>query len=94
MTALSPGEQVIKIVRDELVEILGKDPAARNLLTARLRLCSWRASKGSGKTTSSGKLANWFKTGGHRPATGFGGRLPSRRTPELKVVAKAVKANV
>jgi len=66
-TALSPGEQVIKIVRDELIETLGRD-------TARLRFASQPPTvvlmaglQGSGKTTTSGKLANWLKNGGHPP---------------------------
>src|SRR5215471_16241052 len=67
MTALHPTEQVVKIVRDELVTILGKD-------TAKIRFSSQPPSivlkaglQGSGKTTTSGKLANWMKKGGHRP---------------------------
>ena len=67
LTALSPGEQVIKIVRDELVEILGKDTARMKFASQPPTVVLMAGLQGSGKTTTSGKLANWFKTGGHRP---------------------------
>ena len=67
MTALSPGEQVIKIVRDELVETLGKDTARVKFASQPPTVVLMAGLQGSGKTTTSGKLANWFKTGGHRP---------------------------
>src|ERR1700735_5858617 len=67
MTALSPGEQVIKIVRDELVETLGKDTARVKFASQPPTIVLMAGLQGSGKTTTSGKLANWFKLGGHRP---------------------------
>ena len=67
LTALSPGEQVIKIVRDELVEILGKDTARVKFASQPPTVVLMAGLQGSGKTTTSGKLANWFKNGGHRP---------------------------
>src|SRR5580693_5366644 len=68
LTALSPGEQVIKIVRDELVETLGKDTARMKFASQPPTVVLMAGLQGSGKTTTSGKLANWFKTGGHRPS--------------------------
>src|SRR5437763_3670397 len=67
MTALSPGEQVIKILRDELVEVLGKDTARVKFASQPPSVVLMAGPQGSGKTTTSGKLANWFKNGGHRP---------------------------
>src|SRR6202046_96877 len=60
MTALSPGEQVIKIVRDELVEILGRDTARVKFASQPPTIVLMAGLQGSGKTTTSGKLANWF----------------------------------
>ncbi len=67
LQALSPAQQVIKIVRDELVKILGSH-------TARLRMANEPPSaimivglQGSGKTTSTGKLAKYLTKEGHRP---------------------------
>src|SRR3954462_4669065 len=67
MTALSPGEQVIKILRDELVEVLGRDTAKLKFSSQPPTVVLMAGLQGSGKTTTSGKLAHWFKTGGHRP---------------------------
>src|SRR5437870_2236544 len=92
--ALSPGEQVIKIVRDELIETLGRD-------TARLRFASQPPTvvlmaglQGSGKTTTSGKLANWLKNGGHRPLLVSVDVYRPAAREQLKVVAQGVKANI
>src|SRR5215831_18040429 len=94
MTALAPGEQVIKIVRDELIEILGRD-------TARLRFASQPPTvllmaglQGSGKTTTSGKLAHWLKNGGHRPILVSVDVYRPAAREQLKVVAQAIKANL
>jgi signal recognition particle subunit SRP54 len=65
--ALNPAQQVVKIVNDELVSILGGE-------TRRLRLAKEPPSvimlaglQGSGKTTLAGKLAHWLKNQGHTP---------------------------
>ncbi|MCC6344784.1 MAG: signal recognition particle protein [Bryobacterales bacterium] len=67
LSALSPAQQVVKIVRDELTRILGGH-------TAKLRLANEPPSvilivglQGSGKTTSTGKLARYLGKQGNRP---------------------------
>ena len=67
LTALSPTQQVVKIVRDELVHILGSH-------TSRLRFANEPPTvvmivglQGSGKTTSTGKLSRWLSKNGHSP---------------------------
>ena len=67
LTALSPSEQVVKIVRDELVALLGKDTARFNFASKPPTVILMAGLQGSGKTTTSGKLAAWLKKGGHRP---------------------------
>src|SRR5450755_4701989 len=94
LTALSPGEQVIKIVRDELVEILGKDTARMKFASQPPTVVLMAGLQGSGKTTTSGKLANWFKTGGHRPLLVSVDVYHPAARQQLKVVAEAVKARI
>src|SRR5579862_9397765 len=94
LTALSPGEQVIKIVRDELVELLGKDTARMKFASQPPTVVLMAGLQGSGKTTTSGKLANWFKTGGHRPLLVSVDVYRPAARQQLKVVAEAVKANI
>src|ERR1035437_6690686 len=94
LTALSPGEQVIKIVRDELVEILGKDTARMKFASQPPTVVLMAGLQGSGKTTTSGNLANWFKTGGHRPLLVSVDVYRPAAREQLKVVAQAVKAQI
>ena len=94
LTALSPGEQVIKIVRDELVDVLGKDTARVKFSSQPPTVVLMAGLQGSGKTTTSGKLANWFKTGGHRPLLVSVDVYRPAAREQLKVVAQAVKAQI
>ena len=94
LAALSPGEQVIKIVRDELVETLGKDTARMKFASQPPTVVLMAGLQGSGKTTTSGKLANWFKTGGHRPLLVSVDVYRPAAREQLKVVAQAVKAQI
>jgi signal recognition particle subunit SRP54 len=94
MTALSPGEQVIKILRDELVDILGKDTARVKFASQPPTVILMAGLQGSGKTTTSGKLANWLKNGGHRPLLVSVDVYRPAAREQLKVVAQAVKSNI
>lgn len=94
MTALSPGEQVIKIVRDELAEILGHETAKLKFASQPPTVVLMAGLQGSGKTTTSGKLANWLKSGGHRPLLVSVDVYRPAAREQLKVVAQAIKANL
>jgi len=94
LTALSPGEQVIKIVRDELVTTLGKDTAKLKFASQPPTVVLMAGLQGSGKTTTSGKLANWLKNGGHRPLLVSVDVYRPAAREQLKVVAAAIKANL
>jgi len=63
--ALNPGQQVIKIVNEELVATLG-DPAPLNLSGQKPRMVMLVGLQGSGKTTAAGKLANYLRARGER----------------------------
>ncbi len=94
LTALSPGEQVIKIVRDELVITLGQDTAKLKFASQPPTVVLMAGLQGSGKTTTSGKLANWLKNGGHRPLLVSVDVYRPAAREQLKVVANAIKANI
>ncbi len=66
MLQLSPDQQVVKTVRDELTAMLGKH--AKPLFASRPPSV-WMivGLQGSGKTTTTGKLAKWLTQHGHRP---------------------------
>ncbi|HWH01385.1 MAG TPA: signal recognition particle protein [Pilimelia sp.] len=65
--ALNPSQQIIKIVHEELVAILGGE--ARRLQFAKRppTVIMLAGLQGSGKTTLAGKLARWLKAQGHQP---------------------------
>jgi signal recognition particle subunit SRP54 len=94
LTALSPGEQVIKIVRDELVETLGHDTARMKFASQPPTVILMAGLQGSGKTTTSGKLAHWLKNGGHRPLLVSVDVYRPAAREQLKIVAQAVKSNI
>ena len=94
MTALSPGEQVIKILRDELIVILGKDTAKVKFASQPPTVVLMAGLQGSGKTTTSAKLAHWLKNGGHRPLLVSVDVYRPAAREQLKVVAQAVTANL
>src|SRR5512144_28821 len=63
--ALNPGQQVIKIVNDELINTLG-EPAPLNLTGPKPRVIMMVGLQGSGKTTGAGKLARLLRSKGER----------------------------
>ena len=94
MTSLSPAEMVIKVVRDELVETLGRDTAKFKFASQPPTVVLMAGLQGSGKTTTSGKLAGWFKKGGHRPMLVSVDVYRPAAREQLKVVAKAIGAHL
>ncbi len=61
LTALQPGQLMVKIVKDELTDLMGGSSEGLNL-TGNPTVILMSGLQGSGKTTFSGKLANWLKT--------------------------------
>ncbi|HTD21331.1 MAG TPA: signal recognition particle protein [Terriglobales bacterium] len=94
MTALSPAEQVVKLVRDEMVELLGKDTAKLKFASQPPTVVLMAGLQGSGKTTTTGKLAAWFKKGGHRPMLVSVDVYRPAARQQLKIVADAIPAHI
>jgi signal recognition particle subunit SRP54 len=67
LTALSPTQQVIKIVRDEMVKMLGTHQAKLRTANEPPSVMMIVGLQGSGKTTSTAKLARWLSKNGHSP---------------------------
>lgn len=94
MTSLSPAEQVVKIVRDKLIAILGKDTAKLKFASQPPTVILMAGLQGSGKTTTSGKLAAWLKKNGRRPLLVSVDVYRPAAREQLKIVAEAVKSNL
>ena len=67
LKSLTPGQQVIKIVKDELVELLGGTESKVNFFSNPPTIIMLVGLQGSGKTTTAGKLANLFRKQGKKP---------------------------
>jgi len=67
LKSLTPGQQVIKIVKDELVELLGGEDSKLNFTPNPPTVIMLVGLQGSGKTTTSGKLANIIRKQGKKP---------------------------
>jgi len=65
--ALNPGQQVVKIVHEELVEILGGQARGLNFAKQGPTVIMLAGLQGAGKTTLAGKLAHHLKSEGHTP---------------------------
>ena len=61
LTALKPGQMMVKLVKDELTQLMGGDAEGINL-SGNPSVILMSGLQGSGKTTFSGKLANYLKT--------------------------------
>ena len=67
LKSLTPGQQVIKIVKDELVEFLGGTESKINFTPNPPTIIMLVGLQGSGKTTTAGKLANLLRKQGKKP---------------------------
>ena len=67
LKSLTPGQQVIKIVKDELIELLGGTESKINFTPNPPTIIMLVGLQGSGKTTTSGKLANLLRKQGKKP---------------------------
>src|SRR5580700_1342748 len=67
LTALPPTQQVVKIVKDEMVKMLGQHQARLSMATEPPSVFLITGLQGSGKTTSTAKLARWLSKNGSSP---------------------------
>lgn len=94
MTALSPAQQVIAFVRDELIATLG-DAEARLLFSKNPPSVFLVVGlQGSGKTTSVGKIARWMLKNGHRPLLLSVDVYRPAAREQLQVIAREVDAKI
>src|SRR3954471_15193777 len=93
-TSLSPAEQIVKIVHDELVNILGKDTARFQKSSQPPSVILMAGLQGSGKTTTSAKLAQWLKKAGHRPMLVSVDVYRPAAREQLRVVAQSTNSQI
>ena len=93
MNSLTPGQQVIKIVNEELTSLMGSSEAKLNL-SKRPSVIMMSGLQGAGKTTTCGKLAKRLKKDGKRPVLVACDVYRPAAIKQLKVVGDSVDVPV
>src|SRR6202522_4596831 len=90
LSALSPSQQVVKIVQEELIKILGSHESRLRFANEPPSVFMIVGLQGSGKTTTTGKLSRWLSKNGHRPMTVSVDIYRPAAREQLKVIARDV----
>ncbi|WP_322761320.1 signal recognition particle protein [Frankia sp. Cr2] len=93
-TSLNPAQQVIKIVNEELVAILGGGTTTLRLAKAPPTVILLAGLQGTGKTTLAGKLGRWLAAQGHTPLLVAADLQRPNAVTQLQVVAARAEVDV
>jgi signal recognition particle subunit SRP54 len=91
LSALSPTQQVVKIVRDELIKTLGTHQSKLRMANEPPSAIMIVGLQGSGKTTTTGKLARWLSKNGHSPLMVSVDIYRPAARHQLSVIARDIK---
>ena len=94
MTSLSPDQMVIKIVKDELVDMMGGANSKLTFSPSGFTTIMLVGLQGTGKTTTAGKLCNYLKQTGKKPMLAACDVYRPAAIEQLQVVGKAVNTPV
>ena len=92
--ALNPTQQIVKIVNEELVEILGGQTRTVRFAKTPPTVVMLAGLQGAGKTTLAGKLARWFKEEGHSPLLAACDLQRPNAVTQLQVVGERAGVHV
>jgi len=92
--ALNPGQQVVKIVNDELVEVLGGQSRELNWASSGPTIIMLAGLQGAGKTTLAGKLGKWLASEGKRALLVAADLQRPNAVTQLSVVAERAGVDV
>ena len=94
LESLTPGQQVIKIVNEELISMMGNTQSKLDLSGTPPAVIMMCGLQGAGKTTFCGKLANYLKTQGKRPLLVACDIYRNAAIEQLKIVGKQANVEV
>ena len=94
LASLSPSQQVIGIINDELIKILGGHESKLRFANDPPSVFLIVGLQGSGKTTSTGKLARWLAKNGHRPHPVSVDIYRPAAREQLAIIARDIKAPI
>src|SRR3984893_7779096 len=90
LSSLSPSQQVIGIINEELIKVLGSHESKLRFANEPPSVFLIVGLQGSGKTTSTGKLARWLSKYGHRPLLVSVDVCRPAAREQLKVIAREI----
>ena len=94
LKSLTPGQQVLKIVKEELVDMMGGANSKLTYSPSGFAVYMMVGLQGTGKTTTCGKLAAWLKQNGKKPMLCACDVYRPAAIDQLEVVGKAVNTPV
>lgn len=94
MKSLTPGQQVLKIVKEELIDMMGGSGSKLTYSPSGFTTYMLVGLQGTGKTTTCGKLANYLKESGKKPMLCACDIYRPAAIDQLEIVGKAVKTEV
>ncbi|KPJ50927.1 MAG: signal recognition particle [candidate division Zixibacteria bacterium DG_27] len=94
LKSITPGQQVIKIVHDQLIELLGGKATPLNLSGSPPATLMLIGLQGSGKTTLAGKLARFCQGKGKRPLLVAADTYRPAAIEQLKILGESIEAPV
>jgi signal recognition particle subunit SRP54 len=92
--SLSPGQQVIKAVHEQLIEVLGGTPLKVTYASKPPTVVLLAGLQGAGKTTAAAKLAAWFKQQGRQPYLIAADLQRPAAVEQLRVLAQQIGVDV
>ncbi len=94
LSSLSPSQQVIGIINEELIKVLGSHESKLRFANEPPSVFLIVGLQGSGKTTSTGKLARWLTKNGHRPQMVSVDIYRPAAREQLAIIARDVKVPI
>src|SRR5665213_3486372 len=92
--SLTPGQQVIKAVHEQLIEVLGATPLKITYAAKPPTVVLLAGLQGAGKTTAAAKLAAWFKQQGRQPYLIAADLQRPAAVEQLRVLAQSIGVDV
>lgn len=94
LKSITPGQQMIKIVYDELTQLLGKDNSGMKFSSSGPTVWMLVGLQGSGKTTACGKLASYYRKKGKAPLLVAADVQRPAAVEQLKILGKSLSLPV
>ncbi len=90
LKSITPGQQIVKIIYDELTKLMGESEASVNISGSLPTVIMLTGLQGSGKTTLAGKLGLHFKNKGHKPVLAAADIYRPAAVKQLEIVGEQI----